>query len=180
VGRIDSRYFLFSAGMGLDAEVARRVEADPEGKRERGEWLFVKHAFRAGLSQYRGADPWIELRVEGEEPVRGILMVCCKGRPFTYFKRFPVDACPEARLDLGLDAFVMKRMRSSTVPRLVWALFVSRAHVRWKRSGAYFHDFPRATVVADRPTPVQVDGDYIGEWQEATLEVVRDALDLVV
>ncbi len=36
IGRIDSRYFLFSAGMGLDAEVVRRVEADRSGSEQAG------------------------------------------------------------------------------------------------------------------------------------------------
>lgn len=179
VGRANERYFLFSAGMGLDAEVVRRVEADPEEKRRRREWVFVKHAFRAGLTQYRGADPEITLEVEGADPEQVLLAVCCKGRPFTYFKHRPVDVCPEARLDLGLDVFGLTRLRSSMVPRLMWSLFVSRSHVAW-RTGRYHHDVASARLTSAHPLPVQVDGDYVGERVAVALELIPNALDLVI
>ena len=179
VGRADGRFFLFSAGMGLDAEVVKRVEADPEAKKERGEWLWLSQALRAGIGHYRGADPTITLEVEGHDPCRVILVVCCNGRPFTYFKRRAVDACPEAELDKGLDVLGFKRIRGAAIPRLAYSLFVSRSHVRW-RTATYHHDIPSARVTADSPLPVQVDGDYIGERTDLELALVPDSLDIIV
>jgi diacylglycerol kinase family enzyme len=178
VGRINDRYFLFSAGMGLDAEVVKRVEADPQRRLKSHNWLFVKHALAAASTDYRSADPWITLRV-GDEERRVLLAVCCNGRPFTYFKNLPVDVCPEARLDLGLDIFGLARIRATTIPRIVWALFISRGHIRW-RTAAYFHDIAGAELAADKPLPVQVDGVYLGDQREAKLELVPNALDLLV
>lgn len=179
VGRIDDRYFLFSAGMGLDAEVVKRVEADPKGKRTKGEWLFAVNALKAGLTQYRVADPEITLEVEGAEPAKVVLAICCNGRPFTYFGRFPVDAVPHARLDAALDFLAFKRLRGVGVPRIVWSLFVSRSHPRW-RNVVYHHDVTKGRLSADRPLPVQVDGDYIGEWDAAEIHLVPQALTLLV
>jgi diacylglycerol kinase family enzyme len=179
VGRLQDRYFLFSAGMGLDAEVVRRVEADPEGKRTKGEWLFAANALKAGLTQYRVADPEITLEVAGAEPARVVLVICCNGRPFTYFGRFPVDAAPYARLDAALDFLGFTRLRGIGVPRIVWSLFVSRSHPRWGNV-VYHHDVTKGRLSADRPLPVQVDGDYIGEWDAAEIHVVPKALTLLV
>jgi diacylglycerol kinase family enzyme len=179
VGRLNHRFFLFSAGMGLDAEVVRRVEMDPEGKRRRGEWSFLTNALKAGITQYAGADPSITLTVEGGEPERVILAVCCNGRPFTYFKGFPVDVLPEARLDRGLDFLGYRGIRTVSIPRLAWSLFVSRSHPHW-RTAAYSHDVTSGRMVADYPMPVQVDGDYIGELDEARIDLVPDALTLAV
>jgi diacylglycerol kinase family enzyme len=179
VGRSNSRFFLFSFGMGLDGEVVRRVESDPVGKRERGEWLFFSNAMRAGLTQYRGIDPCITLRVDDHEEERVMTAITCKGRPFTYFKRFPVDVCPTAQLDLGFDVLGLRTLRASTAPRLIWSLFVSRSHPGWKKSG-YHHDVERVRLRADRMLPVQVDGDYIGEWDAADVSLLRNALDLYV
>lgn len=178
VGKIGSRYFLFSAGMGLDAEVVRRVEADPDAKRK-GDWAWVGHALRAAIEQYRGAKPEVTLEVDGEEPARVLLVVCCNARPFTYFGRFPVDACPQARLDGALDVFALERVRLGTIPRLAWSLFVSRSHTKW-RSARYCHDLRSLRLTADRPMPVQVDGDYIGEWSVAPIELSPSSLDLLV
>jgi diacylglycerol kinase family enzyme len=179
VGRTNSRYFLFSFGMGLDAEVVKRVETDPIGKRERGEWLFVSNAMRAGLTDYRGIDPCITLRVDDYEEVRVMTAVTCKGRPFTYFKRFPVDVCPTAQIDLGFDVLGLRSLKASTAPRLIWSLFVSRSHPHWKKT-VYHHDVERVGLRADRMLPVQVDGDYIGEWDRAEVGLVRNALDIYV
>ncbi|MDQ3940670.1 MAG: diacylglycerol kinase family lipid kinase [Actinomycetota bacterium] len=179
VGRVDARYFLFSAGMGLDAEVVKRVEADPEAKRRRGEWFFLRNALTAAATEYRGRDASITMQVEGGEPERVVLAVCANGRPFTYFKRFPVDVCPSARLDGALDLFAITKVRLVTIPRVAWGVLVSRSHVKWRNS-RYFHDVSSARLTADEPLPVQVDGDYIGERSQASIELVPEALELVV
>ena len=179
VGQANDRYFLFSAGMGLDAEVVKRVESDPDAKRRRGEMLFVSNAFSVGFKQYRGADPMITLEVDGEDPLRVLLAVCCNARPFTYFKRFPVDVCPTASLDGGLTLFSLAKIRTGTIPRIVWGLFVSRSHTRWKISN-YHEDLRGFSLTADHPVPMQVDGDYVGEWDAARVVLVEEALDLLV
>lgn len=179
VGRADKRYFLFSVGMGLDAETVKRVEENPEGKKEHGEWLFLWNAIKAALGEYRGVDPLISMSIGGGEPERVVLAVTCNGRPFTYFKRFPVDVCPEARLDGGLDIFGLRKVTTRFVPGIAWALLVSRSHVGWK-SGTYHHDVASIDLRADRPLPVQVDGDYIGEWTSAEIRLIPNALDVLV
>ena len=108
-----------------------------------------------------------------------VLAVTCNGRPFTYFKRFPVDVCPQARLDGGLDIFGLQKVTTPYVPRIAWALLVSQSHVRWKK-GSYHHDVRSIDLKADRPLPVQVDGDYIGEWTRAEIRLIPNALDVLV
>jgi diacylglycerol kinase family enzyme len=179
VGRTNSRYFLFSTGMGLDAEVVRRVEADPEGKRKDHDWFFLRHAVTAAFTRYRGIDPMITISVDGRDPIKGVLAVCCNGRPFTYFKKWPVDVCPEANLDEGLDVLSLSHVRAGTIPRIAWGLLVSRGHVNWRIS-SYSHDISLVTLSADEPLPVQVDGDYIGEMADAQIELVRNGLGLLV
>lgn len=179
LGRVNDRYFLFCAGVGLDAEVVKRVEADPEAKRRRGEWFFLSNALQVAMTQYRGADADVTLTVPGHEPQRVVLAVCANSRPFTYFARMPVDVCPEATLDGGIDVFGVKSVRTGTIARIAWAVLVSRGHVRW-RNGVYLHDLSEATIHCARPLPVQVDGDYLGEFQEVALGLERDALRLLV
>lgn len=179
LGRVNERYFLFCAGVGLDAEVVKRVEADPVGKRRRGEWLFLSNALKVAMTQYRGADADVTLEAPGRAPERVVLAVCANSRPFTYFKRMPVDVCPEATLDGGIDVFAVKSVRTGTIARIAWAVLVSRGHVRW-RNGVYLHDLSEATIRCARPLPVQVDGDYLGEYQEIALGLERNSLRLLV
>ncbi len=178
VGRIDDRHFLFTCGMGLDAEAVRRVEADPAKAHRKREWIFLKHALAAGSTTYRTTRPKMTLEVEGRDPVRAVFTVCCNGRPFTFFKSLVVDACPEARLDRALDVLALHKVRLATIPRIVVALFVTRSHVRWKTT-TYVHDTPSFRLVPDAPEPVQVDGDYIGHRGASSVSHVPDALTLL-
>jgi diacylglycerol kinase family enzyme len=180
VGKMDDRYFMFSCGIGLDAEVVKRVEADVASGNQKSDWTFIKHALAAGATEYRTTEQWLTVKVPGYDSFKGVLGVCCNARPFTYYKKFPVEACPQARLDRRLDLLVMRNIRTGTIPRIIWALFVSKGHIGWKRKSRYFHDIPSFTWVADVPKPAQVDGDYIGERQEMEVSHVPDALDLLV
>jgi diacylglycerol kinase family enzyme len=179
VGQINDRFFLFSAGMGLDAEVVRRVEAEPDKKRTRGEWLWLSNALKAAVTEYRGAQPVITMTVDGADPSRVVLAICANARPFSYFKQWPVDALPEARLDRGLDFYGITQVRLPTIPRLAYSLFVSRSHVGW-RTSRYRHNAARGRLDADRPMPVQVDGEFIGFQEGAELSLVPNALTLLV
>lgn len=165
--------------MGLDAEVVRRIEADPGGKRKWGEWAYVAKALRAAVTEYRGASADVHVEIDGETQDDLVFAVCANARPFTYFKRLPVDACPLARLDAGLDAFGLTKVRAVTIPRVAWSVLVSRSHPRW-RSARYFHDVNAVRLTAARPLPVQVDGDYVGERMTAAIELVPNALNLLI
>jgi diacylglycerol kinase family enzyme len=178
-GRLNDRYFLFNTGMGLDAETVRRVESDPEGKRRNHEKLFVRNAFQAGLTEYRGVAPMVSMEVTGAEPVNVVTAITCNGAPFTYLGRWPVDVCPGARLDKGLDVFGISRLSARMIPRLVYSLFVSRSHVHW-RSTSYHHDVTAVRLRAQKPMPVQLDGDYIGHLDKADISLVPAALSLLV
>lgn len=179
VGRIGARYFLFSCGMGLDAEVVRRVEADPEGKRKHAHMTFLRHALEVGFTRYRGADPTITMEVGNAPPEKVLFAIVCNARPFTYFGRFPVDVCPSATLEKGLDFLGMTRIHGSTIPRIAWSVFVSRAHVRWKNS-RYIPDVGHGSLRSTEPMPVQVDGDFIGEIDRAMIRMIPNSLDLLV
>ena len=116
VGSIGDRYFIFSAGFGLDGEVARQVEANPERKRKMNHWFFLSRALSVAWKKYRATEPTITLESPGREPLQVLLGICCNGRPYTYFNRFPVDVCPEALLDGGLDLFAMDKIRGRNDP----------------------------------------------------------------
>lgn len=178
VGRIGARYFLFSCGMGLDAEVVKRVEADVEGKRKHAHLTFLRHALQAGFTRYRGAEPNITMEAGNSPPEKVLFSIVCNARPFTYFGRFPVDACPEASLDKGLDFLGMTKIHASTIPRIAWAVFISRAHVRWKNS-RYITDVTQGSLRATEPMPVQVDGDHIGDVDRAIIRLVPNSLDVL-
>ena len=179
VGSADDRYFLFTCGIGLDAEVVRRVEDEVAERGKKSHWTFLKHALAAGSTDYRTTEGWLTVHPDGGEPYEAMLSIACNAWPFTYFKGLPVDACPEARLDSALDLLSLERLRLATIPRIAWAVLVSRSHTRWKRAH-YHHDIAGAAWSASEPRPVQVDGDYIGEHSTLRLRHHPAALDLLI
>jgi diacylglycerol kinase family enzyme len=178
VGRIEDRYFLFGAGMGLDAEVIRLVEERPDRKQKFGHFFFLKEAL-ATARRHRGAEPTIAMTVDGGRQEMVLLALIANAGPFTYFGSRPLHVFPYVRLHEGLDAFGLSRLGRGTVPRLAWAFFVSRSHVRWSNS-SYFHDVQTVELRAGSHLPVEVDGDYIGEWDHVTISLVPHALDLLM
>lgn len=178
VGEVNDRYFLFSCGIGLDAEVVKRVEEHAARTGKKSEWLFFRKALAAGSTEYRTTEPWLTSRVGDGEPERGVLGIICNGWPFTYFGRFPVDACPRASLDTRLDLLLFRHIRTSTIPRIAWSVLKSRSHVRWRKVG-YHHDVDDITWEADMPKPMQVDGDYIGLHTSARITHQPDSLTLL-
>lgn len=178
VGRLDERYFLFSAGIGLDAEVVRRVEDRVTRTGRKSEWFFLRQALAAAATEYRGAEQWLKITV-GDEEFDAVLGICCNAWPFTYFKRWPINACPQARLDDRLDMLALGRIRATTIPRIARAVFGAGSHIKWKNN-RYWHDVPEIRWAASVPKPVQVDGDYIGLRTQARLDHIPDSLDLLV
>jgi diacylglycerol kinase family enzyme len=178
VGRIGERYFLFAAGMGLDAEVIRAVEAEPEKKQKLGHFFFLQQAM-ATAKRHRGAAPSITMTVDGGETDLVVLALCANAGPFTYFGRQPLHVFPDVELGEGLDVFGLSRIGWGTVPRLAWSFFVSRSHTGWSAS-RYHHDISSVELNASKPLPVEVDGDYIGEWDKATISLVPLSLDVLI
>jgi diacylglycerol kinase family enzyme len=178
VGRFGERYFLFGAGMGLDAEMIRAVEANPQRKRRLGHTFFLQQAL-VTAARHRGAAPTISMRVEGREPEKVVLVLCANTGPFTYFGRHPLHVFPDVELDKGLDVFGLARIGPATIPRLAWALLVTRSHTGWSAS-RYHRDVTSLELSAPAPLPVEVDGDYIGEWDHASVRLVPLALDVLV
>lgn len=172
------RYFLFSAGIGLDAEVVKRVEAHVAKTGRKSEMVFFRKALAAGVTEYRGADPWLTVEGPDGEPYRAVLGISCNAWPFTYFGKRAVNACPQARLDRRLDLIAFGHIPATMVPRIIRSALSKGRHINWKQT-RYWHDAERFALSADVPKPVQVDGDYIGEWTDLVLTHEPAALDLL-
>jgi diacylglycerol kinase family enzyme len=171
VGRVNGRRFGFSAGIGLDAEAVRRVDElgrRPDGKRP-GDLVFAYAVVRALVSHRGHLDPQLDVKGLG----RAALVFVANGSPYTYASRLPLPIAPEARFELGLDLVAPIQVRRRSLLRTAFTLLTGRA-----RSGPYLygHDLDRIEVVCDRPLPLHVDGEDLGDVEEAVFEAERDAV----
>ncbi len=181
IGMVNDRCFLFSAGVGLDASVVERVDAHPQLKARLGEWYYTWTGIGTFNRRYLLHPPRLEAQLDGET-VSGVTAIIQNAAPYTYFGDRPVDMGEGATLDSGdLAGVVLKRASPVDIPTIVWRALARRARVSRHRQVYAFSGTDRIHMRScdDRPLPIQVDGDYIGEALEA-LFVVRPRGMLVV
>jgi diacylglycerol kinase family enzyme len=173
------RWFVFAAGLGFDAEVIARVEAQrARGRRSSGP-LYVREAVGAFLLGRERRRPAMTLTVPGEEPLDGLFLCLVSNvSPWTYLGARPIQPSPEASFDAGLDVFALRRMGALRMLRTLAQTLARdpdpRGHGlhRW-------HDLPELTLTASRPQGWQVDGDHLGTATGLRLRAVPAALRVV-
>ena len=179
LAKADDRWFTFCAGLGLDAEVVRRVEhRRADGKRATPQ-LFVKEGFAQFFSGPDRKAPPLTLTVPGGAPERLGLALVCNTAPWTYLGRRPVLPCPDASFDDGLDVFGLRTLGTASTLRYLRQILSAKPRLRG-RPLLLLHDVDAFTVTADRPLPFQVDGDDLGERTSVAFRAIRHALDVLV
>ncbi len=177
VGRVNGRRFGFGAGIGLDAELVRRVDAlgrSGSGKRA-GDVRFALVALRL-LGEHRGRfAPALEL--EGLGRAAFALVANCD--PYSYAGPLALHVAPEARFERGLDVVAPVEVGPASLPRLATYLVLGRGQAR-ARDVLYRHDLDSLEVRCDRPLPLQVDGEDLGDVTAASISCERGAVTVLV
>ena len=173
LGRVNGRRFAFAAGVGLDAEVVRRVDRlgrTEEGGRA-GNLRFAWTVARLVAERRCRFDPVLEIAGEG----RAAFALVANCDPYTYAGPLPLHVAPRARFELGLDFAAPREVTPAQVPRVLFRLVTGRAN--GVLSG---HDLDRIEVWCDRPLPLQADGEDLGDVEEAVFEAERDVVSVLV
>lgn len=176
LGRADDRWFTFCAGLGIDAATVQRVES----KRRRGTpvtpWRYARSALIEYFFHLSHRRPPLTVSVPGQDEVEVFLGLVCNTAPWTYLGERPVDPCPDASFESGLDLFGLTAMHALPTLRILAQLFGDGPH--GKRVVA-LHDLDLVTVRASEPTALQVDGDHLGDAEAVTFTSVPSALRVV-
>jgi diacylglycerol kinase family enzyme len=181
IGRMNGRYFTFSAGVGLDASVVERVDAHPRLKARLGEWYYTWTGIQTFNRKYLIRPPKLETDLGGEV-VRGVTVIVQNAAPYTYFGDRPVDMGEGATLDSGdLAGVVLRRASPIDIPTITARALSKHLRLSQHRRVRPFAGLTGLHVhsVDGRPLPLQVDGDYIGEAQEAAFEIAPGGITVV-
>jgi diacylglycerol kinase family enzyme len=176
LGRVNGRRFTFSAGLGLDAELIRRIDdlGRHDGKRP-GDIAFVRAL--AGLLAHRRGRLRPAMTVVGHGRAALALVANCD--PYTYVGALPVHVAPKARFDLGLDLVAPHAVALWRLPQLAKWAFAGRGQVGSSQA-LYLHDQDEIEIECDAPLPLQVDGEDLGDVESARFEAERGALRVLV
>jgi diacylglycerol kinase family enzyme len=181
LGRVNDRHFVFSAGVGLDASVVEVVDAHPRLKARLGEWYYAWVATRTFNRRYLFRPPRFEAEI-GDERVGGVTAIIQNGSPYTYFGNRPVHMADDVSLESGdLAGVILKRANPIDAPMIGVRSLSAHAKLSHHRQVQPFtgvHDLTLRSA-DERPLPLQVDGDYIGEVDEARFTVMPGGLLVV-
>lgn len=177
LGRANGRRFAFAAGVGLDAELVRRVDElgrRSDGRRP-GDVAFTWEAVKMLAGRRGRYEPAVEIEGHG----RVAFALVANTDPYSYAGGRPLHIAPEARFELGLDLVAPKQVRASAIPRLV--RFILRGEGQQHADDVvYAHDVDRLELRCDEPLPLQVDGEDLGNVEAVVFEAERDAVSFLV
>jgi diacylglycerol kinase family enzyme len=177
LGRVNGRRFSFAAGVGIDAELIRSVDAlgrRADGKRP-GDLAFLAAAMHLLLDRRARFEPALEIRGHG----RAAFVLVANADPYSYVGKLPLHVAPEARFELGLDVVAPERVTASTLPRLLRYAFTGRGQ-RDADGVVYLHDLDRLEIACDRPLALQADGEDLGDVDHAVFEAERSAARVLI
>jgi diacylglycerol kinase family enzyme len=163
VGCADTRWFLFNAGMGVDAEVIENMEALRDKGKPATPGRYVRTAIRTFFAAAR-REPTLSVQLPGQEPVNGVhFAFISNASPWTFLGNRPVLTNPGTDYGTGLGIFASRSMRTAPNLLLVRQMLSKR---RTKgpvvRHAIRHDDLPAVRVTSSVPVATQVDGDHIG------------------
>jgi diacylglycerol kinase family enzyme len=175
VGAVNGRRFGFNAGIGFDAELVRRIEANRSRAGRPGDVAFVMTVMRLVAENRARFAPALEIGGVG----RAAFAFVANTDPYTFVGAVPLHVAPEARFEGGLDVVAPQSIRPIDVPRILKYVATGRGQLEDPRI-LTAHDLDRIEIRCDRPLPLQVDGEDLGDVTEATFECERGAVKVLV
>lgn len=180
LGLAGDRYFTFSAGLGMDAEVVYEVERLRASGRKESTSLFLRTMLR---TLYRGTDrrtPALTLERHEQPPAGDLFLTIITNRsPWTYYRGRAVLPVPHPDFNSGLDLLALRRVSLATIYNAVIQMLLIRSRPPRGRALLSVHGAESLTVCSARPIAFQVDGEYLGEIEAVKFQFVPHALRVV-
>lgn len=180
---VDERVFMFSAGVGLDGEVVKRMEQRRSGRRPSDAAHLAMIVGIYATSRWALEDH-MTVTVDGsDEQLRSALVLVGNTTPMTYMSGRPLHFMPDAKLEGGLDFIAPQRVNALfAIRNAAQALGIGRANQRLVSAEKMqrHHDVRGLTITCDEPQPVQVDGEFIGDRTHIKFGLLEGPINLVI
>ncbi len=180
LGLAGDRYFTFSAGLGMDAEVVREVERLRASGQRESPALFIRTIVRQYRSGTDRRTPALILERDGQPSIPDLFMTAITNRsPWTYVHGRALLPVPNPDLNSGLDVFALRKLRATTILSAIGQMLLIRGRSTRGRNVLTVTGLESLTVRSVRPIAFQVDGDYLGEIEAVKFQFVPRALRVV-
>ncbi|MCW2935816.1 MAG: diacylglycerol kinase [Actinomycetia bacterium] len=178
------RYFTFSAGLGLDAEVVADVERARRAGQPSSTLLYMRTALRRYYTATDRSKPALTLHLPGQLPTTGLFMgVVTNSSPWTYLGSVPMLVASReghgTDLNSGLDVFGLRRMRTLTTLYTLHQMMHSDSKPPTGPDVLTMAELSGLAFSAIRPIAFHIDGEYLGETEQVSFTFVPDALRVI-
>jgi diacylglycerol kinase family enzyme len=180
LGRLEERWFTFTAGVGFDAAIVAGVEKQRRRGKRSSHLLYAQ----VGMREFLRADrrhPMLRVELPDGGTVDSLYYaIVANVDPWTYVGNRPLRPTPEASFDTGLDLYARRSLGFANVAFGLARMLRTKPPTNggW---GAYLHhDLPGFVLRADEPMPVQVDGDLLEPRDKMEFLSVPRALSVVI
>ena len=178
LGLADDRWFTFSAGVGLDADVCEAIDAS----RADGHAATPARYIRTSVRQFfraKGKEPTVRIEIPGFDPIEEVhYAFITNASPWTYLNSTPVHTNPGTTFETGLGVFAMRSMAILPTLLLTRQLLSPQGNPK-ARNLFREDDVPSVRVTTAEPIGLQIDGDFIGKRNVVDFTSVPDVLAVV-
>lgn len=168
----NTRYAMFSLGIGFDADVIAIAESRPYAKLRFGGIHYARTAIGRLVSTWRSYDPHLRLTCNGDR-FDGVIAMTQVHRPYTYFGRVPLHLTSE-----HVDGIATLAAGSLGIARAS-EIFARAAFGRKHRDATgirLWTNYQSLTIEAEPATPFHADGEIIGTASYLEIAPVPDAM----
>lgn len=161
LGHTNNRWFLFNAGVGVDAQVVKSIDeqriAGHRATATRYLWTAVRTFIGAARSK-----PTLTVTIPGREPLEGAhFAFVSNASPWTYLGTRPIETNPDTSFDGRLGVFASTSMAPIRNLPLARQLLSSKAKPHAKHL-LRADDVASVEIHSSEPIDMQMDGEYLG------------------
>ena len=182
LGTANGRCFAYASGYGFDASVGKRIDSRPHLKQHKlRELYFVYCAIETALRDYVRDPPRMDVEIDGAHE-GAITTIVQNGDAFTYLGDKPLALAPGAGLQTGsLAGLALRGVRPRDIPGIARRVLSSKRTLVGHPQIRAFAGIDELRCVSSdgRAIPLHVDGDHIGDVDEAVFGVRPGALAVV-
>jgi diacylglycerol kinase family enzyme len=161
LGHTDDRWFLFNAGLGVDAQVVKSIDEQREAGKRASATRYLWTAVRTFIGA-AGHEPTLTVTLPGADPVDRVhYLFVSNSKPWTYLGARPIETNPGTSFDSRLGVFASRSMNPVRNLPLVRQLLSRRAQPH-ARHLLRADDVESVHVVSSTPIDMQMDGEYLG------------------
>lgn len=174
-----SRWFLFNAGIGLDAAVIAEMETRRAGGKVVSDAAYAALALRELFARTNRRHGSLSLVSESGEVHRDAhFALIVNLAPWAYLGSKPLNPLPLASHDTALDVYAPTSLSVPAVLRLARRAIAGKSAEN-ERNVIALLDQKQIHIQSDRPLWIQVDGDIVTQSTELTATHVPNALRVI-